>query len=72
MVIVAGHRIVDPPQRESYIADCVGVVEQARRAPGCLHSRSPPTSWSPAASTSLKALRYVGAGHTRGKVVVTV
>jgi hypothetical protein len=36
MVIVAGHRIVDPPQRESYMADCVGVVEQARRAPGCL------------------------------------
>ncbi len=36
MVIVAGHLIVDPPQRESYMADCVGVVEQARRAPGCL------------------------------------
>jgi quinol monooxygenase YgiN len=36
MVIVAGHMVVDPPQRESYLADCVSVVEQARRAPGCL------------------------------------
>lgn len=36
MVIVAGHLLVDPPQRESYLAGCVSVVEQARRAPGCL------------------------------------
>jgi quinol monooxygenase YgiN len=36
MVIVAGHIIVDPQQRETYLADCVNVVEQARRAPGCL------------------------------------
>lgn len=36
MVIVAGHIMVDPAQRESYLAGCVGVVEQARRAPGCL------------------------------------
>jgi quinol monooxygenase YgiN len=36
MIIVAGHLIVDPEQRESYLADCVSVVEQARRAPGCL------------------------------------
>lgn len=36
MVIVAGHLIVDPEQRDSYLADCVSVVEQAHRAPGCL------------------------------------
>ena len=36
MVIVAGHLVVEPGQRESYLAGCVGVVEQARRAPGCL------------------------------------
>ncbi|CAL9533048.1 putative quinol monooxygenase [Streptomyces sp. enrichment culture] len=36
MVIVAGHIVVDPQQRESYVAGCVPVVEQARRAPGCL------------------------------------
>jgi quinol monooxygenase YgiN len=36
VVIVAGHLVVAPDQRESYLADCVAVVEQARRAPGCL------------------------------------
>ena len=36
MVIVAGHLIVDPEQRESYLADCLGVVDEARKAPGCL------------------------------------
>jgi quinol monooxygenase YgiN len=36
MVIVAGHITVDAEQRESYLAGCVGVVEKARRADGCL------------------------------------
>ncbi|HEY4455668.1 MAG TPA: antibiotic biosynthesis monooxygenase [Pseudonocardiaceae bacterium] len=36
MVIVAGHLMVDPNERESYLADCVAVVEQARRTQGCL------------------------------------
>ena len=36
MVIVAGHILVDPEQRDTYLAGCVPVVEQARRAPGCL------------------------------------
>ncbi|MFE0148902.1 putative quinol monooxygenase [Nonomuraea sp. NPDC059007] len=36
MVIVAGHITVEPPQRDSYLADCVDVVRQARGAAGCL------------------------------------
>jgi quinol monooxygenase YgiN len=36
MVIVAGHITVEPQQREAYLAGCVPVVEQARRAAGCL------------------------------------
>jgi quinol monooxygenase YgiN len=36
MVIVAGQIFVDAAQREPYLAGCVGVVEQARRASGCL------------------------------------
>lgn len=36
MIIVAGHLVVDPEQRDSYLAGCVSVVEQARRADGCL------------------------------------
>jgi len=35
-MIVAGHIIVDPAQREAYLASCVNVVKEARRAPGCL------------------------------------
>ncbi len=36
MVIVAGHLTVEPQQRESYLAGCVSIIEQARRAGGCL------------------------------------
>lgn len=36
MVIVAGHIIVAPRQHDSYLAGCVGIVERARRAAGCL------------------------------------
>ena len=36
MVIVAGHIVVDPEERDGYLAGCVEVVRQARRAPGCL------------------------------------
>jgi quinol monooxygenase YgiN len=36
VVIVAGHLVVDPAQRDDYLSGCVGVVRQARRAPGCL------------------------------------
>lgn len=36
MVIVAGHILVEPEQRAAYLAGCVGVVEQARSADGCL------------------------------------
>ena len=36
MVIVAGYVAVEPQQRESSLAGCVGVVERARGAAGCL------------------------------------
>jgi quinol monooxygenase YgiN len=36
MVIAAGHTIVEPQQRESYLARCMSVVEQARGIAGCL------------------------------------
>ena len=36
MVIVAGHLTVEPQRRESYLAGCESVVEQARRTAGCL------------------------------------
>lgn len=36
MLIVAGHLMVDPGQRDAYLVGCVGIVKQARTAPGCL------------------------------------
>ena len=36
MVIVAGHLVVDPEERDDYLSGCVEVVRQARRTPGCL------------------------------------
>lgn len=36
MVIVAGHLVVDPNERDDYLSGCVDVLRQARRAPGCL------------------------------------
>jgi len=36
VVIVAGHVVVDPGQRDDYLSGCVEVVRQARSAPGCL------------------------------------
>jgi quinol monooxygenase YgiN len=36
MVIVGGHITVAPEQRESYLAGCVSIVEQARGTAGCL------------------------------------
>ena len=36
MVIVAGHLVVDPGDRERYLESCAEVVAAARRADGCL------------------------------------
>lgn len=35
MVIVTGHLMVEPDERERYLASCVSVVEVARGTPGC-------------------------------------
>ena len=36
MLIVAGHLITDPADRDAYVAEGEQVVTQARSAPGCL------------------------------------
>ena len=36
MLIVAGRLVVAPDGRQTYLASCVDVVEQARSAAGCL------------------------------------
>lgn len=36
MVIVAGHLMVEPDERDRYLAGCVSIVQQARGTEGCL------------------------------------
>jgi quinol monooxygenase YgiN len=36
VVIVAGHILVDPAQRDDYLSGCHEVVREARRSAGCL------------------------------------
>ena len=36
MVIVAGHIMVDPSQRDDYLSECVDVVREARASACCL------------------------------------
>ena len=36
MLVIAGHLVVDPNDRDRYVADCAAAVEAARKAPGCL------------------------------------
>jgi quinol monooxygenase YgiN len=36
VIIVAGHLVVAPEERDAYLQGCVSVVEQARGASGCL------------------------------------
>jgi len=36
VLIIAGHLVVSPADRDAYVADCVTAVEAARAAPGCL------------------------------------
>jgi quinol monooxygenase YgiN len=36
MVIVAGYLVVEPSERDGYLAGCKAVVQRARRTRGCL------------------------------------
>ena len=36
MLIVAGHLLVEPADRDAYLGDCAAAVTMARAAPGCL------------------------------------
>jgi hypothetical protein len=36
VLIIAGHLILGPADRDSFVTDCAAAVEQARRASACL------------------------------------
>jgi hypothetical protein len=47
MLIVAGHLVVDPADREGLVAESAEAVAQARVAPGCLDFAVTPDSLDP-------------------------
>ncbi len=47
MIIVSGPIRVDPAARDAYLADCLALMEQARRAPGCLDFHLSPDPLEP-------------------------
>lgn len=48
MVIVTGHLLVDPADRDGYLADCREVVARGRAAEGCLDFALSPDLLDPA------------------------
>ncbi len=79
-VIVAGHLIVDPSQRDDYLAGCVEVVRAARTAAGCLDFALSADlidagrinileRWESAAA--VEAFRGSGVGEEQGAAILT-
>ena len=80
MVIVAGHLIVDPSQREDYLLGCEDVVREARAAAGCLDFALSADlidagrinileRWESAAA--VEAFRGSGVGDEQGAAILT-
>lgn len=76
MVIVAGHLIVAEQVRDDYLAGCVSVVEQARRAPSCQDFAISPDLLDPAriivferwnSQAAVEALRGDGTDQDQGR-----
>jgi hypothetical protein len=58
MLIIAGHLVVGPKERDSYVAECVLTVKAAHQAPAdALTSQSQPTAWIRRESVSSSAGR---------------
>ena len=81
MVIVAGHITVEPQQRESYLAGCVSVVEQARGTAGCLDFAITADLIDPGrvniferweSQAALETFRGIGPGNEQGAAMLAV
>jgi quinol monooxygenase YgiN len=80
MVIVAGHVVVDPTERDDYLSGCVDVVRQARRAPGCLDFSLSADLIEPGrinvferweSQAAVEAFRGSGPGDEQGSAIVS-
>jgi quinol monooxygenase YgiN len=81
MVIVAGHITVEPRRRESYLAGCVNIVEQARGAAGCLDTAISADLIDPGrinvferwkTQAALDTFRANGPGHEQAAAMLSV
>ena len=80
MVIVSGHLIVGQEVRDTYLTGCADVVEQARRAPGCLDFAISADLLDPAriniferwdSQAAVEAFRGSGTGEEQGNLIVS-
>ena len=80
MVIVSGHLIVGQEVRDTYLTWCADVVEQARRAPGCLDFAISADLLDPArvnvferwdSQAAVEAFRGSGTGEEQGNLIVS-
>jgi quinol monooxygenase YgiN len=80
MVIVAGHLVVDPDQRDDYLTGCVEVVRQAREARGCLDFSLSADLLEPGriniferweAQAAVEAFRGSGTSNEQGEMIVS-
>jgi quinol monooxygenase YgiN len=80
MVIVSGHLVVAEEVRDDYLAGCVDIVGQARRAPGCLDFAISADLLDPArinvlerwdSQAAVEAFRGGGTGEDQGAMIVS-
>jgi quinol monooxygenase YgiN len=80
VVIVAGHVVVDPQQRNDYLSGCVETVRQARRAAGCLDFSLSPDLLEPGrinvferweSVTAVEAFRDSGPSDEQGAAMLS-
>lgn len=79
MLIIAGHLVVSPIDRDAYVADCVKVGEEARASPGCLDYSVTADSVDPSAiriyerwENEEQLLAFRGAGPSDGQQAAIV
>jgi quinol monooxygenase YgiN len=80
MLIVAGHIVVDPQERDDYISGCVEVVRLARGTPGCLDFALSADLLEPGrvniferweSQAAVEAFRGSGPGDEQGSMIVS-
>lgn len=79
MILVAGHLLVAPTDRDTYLGTCRPVIELARRSPGCLDFALSADLLNPGriniferwnSAPELQAFRGDGVGDEQGAMII--